>query len=43
MIILTRDKFVIKVKFPRQNVMNENYADLIEYVKLDLNAKQITE
>ncbi len=39
----TTDKFVIKVKFPRQNVMNENYADLIEYVKLDLNAKQITE
>ena len=33
--------FKIKVTFPKSNSVNEQYADLIEYIKLDLSAKQI--
>lgn len=36
-----RDTFVIKVTFPKANNENMEYADLIEYIKLDLSAKQI--
>lgn len=39
----TTDNFVIKVKFPKENYLNEEYSNLIEYIKLDLNAKQIVE
>lgn len=35
------DDFVIKVTFPKENDTNAEYSDLIEYIKLDLNAKQI--
>ena len=37
------DEFVIKVKFPKSNNTNLEYADLVEYIKLDLTAKQIVE
>ena len=37
------DNFTIKVKFPKENYLNAEYSDLIEYIKLDLNAKQIVE
>ena len=37
------DNFVIKVTFPKANDTNAEYSDLIEYIKLDLNAKQIIE
>ena len=35
------DKYVIKVRFPKENDTNAEYSDLIEYIKLDLSAKQI--
>ena len=35
------DKYVIKVSFPKENDTNAEYSDLIEYIKLDLSAKQI--
>ena len=37
------DKYVIKVTFPKSNYTNVDYADLIEYIKIDLTAKQIIE
>lgn len=37
------DNFVIKVIFPKDNDINAEYSDLIEYIKMDLNAKQIVE
>ncbi len=37
------DKYVVKVTFPKSNYTNVDYADLIEYVKIDLTAKQIIE
>ena len=37
------DEFVIKVKFPKSNNTNLEYADLVEYIKLNLTAKQIVE
>ena len=37
------DSFVIKVKFPKENYLYEEYADIMEYIKLDINAKQIVE
>ena len=37
------DTYVLKVNFPKSNYKNTDYADLIEYVKIDLNAKQIIE
>ena len=37
------DNFTIKVKFPRSNYLQSEYADLIEDIKLDLSAKQIIE
>ena len=40
---LTGEKFVIKVKFPKANNTNLEYADLVEYIKLNLTAKQIVE
>ena len=39
----TTDNYVIKVKFPKENYLNAEYSNLIEYIKLDLNAKQIVE
>lgn len=39
----TTDNFVIKVKFPKENYLNAEYSNLIEYIKLNLNAKQIVE
>ena len=39
----TTDNFVIKVKFPKENYLYEEYADIMEYIKLDINAKQIVE
>jgi len=35
------DTFVIKVTFPKSNSSNENYADLMEDIVLDLSAIQI--
>ena len=35
------DNFKIKLTFPKENNENLEYADLIEYIKLDLSAKQI--
>lgn len=35
------DNYVIKVTFPKENDTNAEYSDLIEYVKLDINAEQI--
>ena len=37
------DNYKIKVKFSQDNDTNAEYSDLIEYIKLDLNAKQIVE
>ena len=37
------DTFVVKVTFPKSNYTNAEYADLIEYIKIDLTAKQIIE
>lgn len=34
------DTYVIKVKFPKENNTNAQFADLIEYIKFDLNARQ---
>ncbi len=39
----TTDTFVVKVKLPKANFTNEQYADLIEYLKIDLSAKQLIE
>lgn len=39
----TTDTFVVKVTFPKSNYTNAEYADLIEYIKIDLTAKQIIE
>ena len=36
----TTDTFVVKVTFPKGNFTNAEYADLIEYIKLDLTSKQ---
>ena len=35
------DNYKIKVKFSKDNDTNAEYSDLIEYIKLDLSAKQI--
>ncbi len=35
------DNYVIKVTFPKENDTNAEYSDLIEYIKLDINARQI--
>lgn len=35
------DTFVIKVTFPKSNSNNENYADLMEDIVLDISATQI--
>lgn len=37
----TIDTYVLKVTFPKSNNTNLEYADLIEYVKIDLTARQI--
>ena len=37
------DTFVVKVTFPKSNYTNVEYADLLEYVKIDLTAKQLIE
>lgn len=37
----TPDTFVIKVTFPQEYSSNQEYADLMEDMKLDLSAKQI--
>ena len=39
----TTDTFVVKVTFPKSNYTNVEYADLIEYIKLDLTARQVIE
>lgn len=39
----TTDTFVVKVTFPKENYTNLEYADLIEYIKIDLTAKQLIE
>lgn len=39
----TTDEFVIKINFPKSNNTNLEYADLVEYIKLDLTAKQVVE
>lgn len=35
------DNYTIKVMFPKENDTNAQFSDLIEYIKLDINAKQI--
>ncbi len=35
------DEYTIKVTFPKENDTNAEYSDLIEYIKLDINAEQI--
>ena len=35
------DNYIIKVIFPKENDTNSQFSDLIEYIKLDINAKQI--
>ena len=35
------DNYVIKVTFPKENDTNAEFSDLIEYIKLDIDAKQI--
>ena len=35
------DNYVIKVTFPKENNTNAEYSDLIEYIKLDIQAEQI--
>ena len=37
------DTYVLKVTFPKSNYKNLDYADLLEYIKIDMNAKQIIE
>lgn len=37
------DTFVVKVKFSKENDTNAEYADLIEYFKIDLSARQLIE
>ena len=37
------DSFVIKVTFPKTYSSNEEYRDLMEYIKLDLSARQVIE
>ena len=37
------DTFVVKVTFPKSNYTNVEYADLLEYIKIDLSAKQLIE
>ena len=37
------DTYAIKVKFPKENNTNAQFADLIEYIKIDLNARQTLE
>lgn len=37
----TTDTFKIKVTFPQQYSDNLEYADLMEYIKIDLSAKQV--
>lgn len=37
------DTYVIKITFSKSNYTNVEYADLLEYIKIDLNAKQIIE
>lgn len=37
------DRYVLRVTFPKSNYTNLDYADLIEYIKIDFNAKQIIE
>lgn len=39
----TTDTFVVKVTFPKSNYTNVEYADLLEYIKIDLSAKQLIE
>ena len=34
------DTYILKVTFPTEYSANQNYADLIEYVKIDLSARQ---
>jgi len=35
------DTFIIKVTFPKANTSNQEYRDLMEYIKLDLSAIQV--
>ena len=35
------DDFIIKVTFPEEYNANENYADLMEYVDIELTARQV--
>ena len=35
------DNYVIKVTFPKENDTNAEYSDLIEYIKLEIDAEQI--
>lgn len=35
------DEYTIKVTFPKENDTNAEFSDLIEYIKLDINAQQI--
>lgn len=35
------DTYIIKVTFPQENSANLEYADLIEYIKIDLTARQV--
>ena len=35
------DTFIVSVTFPQENSANEQYADLMENIKIDLSAKQI--
>lgn len=37
------DYYDLKITFPKSNYTNVDYADLIEYIKLDLTAEQIIE
>lgn len=39
----TTDTYVLKITFPKSNYTNAEYADLMEYIKIDLDAKQIIE
>lgn len=39
----TTDTFKIKVTFPQQHSDNLEYADLMEYIKIDLSAKQVVD
>lgn len=37
------DTYVLKLTFPKSNYTNVEYADLLEYIKIDLSARQIIE